>query len=139
MRDPWSSPPGKNVATARVSSEDPSGRGGSQIRCLRGAGLCLRANRVAAQPAQGWAGLRGLPRSPCVHARRWPHDCRAGQCRLPQGRLAKDWWMTHQDRVQPLWLPAYAPQLNLMERVWGYAKDKLSCHRWWADGPALET
>src|SRR5215204_1420165 len=85
MRDPWSSPPGKNVATARVSSEDPSGRGGSQVRCLRGAGLCLRANRVAAQPAQGWAGLRGLPRSPCVHARRWSHDCRAGQCRLPQG------------------------------------------------------
>jgi transposase len=48
-----------------------------------------------------------------------------------KGRLAKDWWMTHQDRVQPLWLPAYAPQLNLMERVWGYVKDKLSCHRWW--------
>ena len=34
-----------------------------------------------------------------------------------KGRLANDWWMTHQDRVQPLWLPAYAPQLNLMERV----------------------
>jgi transposase len=56
-----------------------------------------------------------------------------------KGRLAKDWWMTHQDRVQPLWLPAYAPQLNLMERVWGYVKDKLSCHRWWADLAALES
>jgi transposase len=55
-----------------------------------------------------------------------------------KGRLAKDWWMAHQDRVRPLWLPAYAPELNLMERVWGYVKDKLSCHRWWADQPALE-
>jgi hypothetical protein len=26
-----------------------------------------------------------------------------------------------------------------MERVWGYVKEKLSCHRWWADGPALES
>jgi hypothetical protein len=56
-----------------------------------------------------------------------------------KGRLAKDWWMTPHDRVRPLWLPAYAPQLNLMERVWGYVKEKLSGHRWWADGPALES
>jgi transposase len=55
-----------------------------------------------------------------------------------KGRLAKAWWMAHQDRVRPLWLPAYAPELNLMERVWGFVKDKLSCHRWWADQAALE-
>jgi transposase len=55
-----------------------------------------------------------------------------------KGRLAKNWWLAHQDRVRPLWLPAYAPELNLMERVWGHLKLKLSCHRWWADGPALE-
>ncbi len=55
-----------------------------------------------------------------------------------KGRLAKDWWLAHHERVRPLWLPAYAPELNLMERVWGYVKDKLSCHRWRADGPALE-
>jgi hypothetical protein len=36
-------------------------------------------------------------------------------------------------------VPTYAPELNLMERVWGYVKDKLSGHRWWADGPALES
>jgi hypothetical protein len=30
-------------------------------------------------------------------------------------------------------------QLNLMERVWGHLKDKLSCHRWWADLAALES
>ena len=55
-----------------------------------------------------------------------------------KGRLAKDWWLAHQDRVRPLWLPAYAPQLNLMERVWRHLKDQLSCHRWWADLEALE-
>ncbi len=55
-----------------------------------------------------------------------------------KGRPAKNWWMTHHDRVRPLWLPTHAPELNLMERVWGYVKGKLSCHRWWADAPALE-
>ncbi len=46
--------------------------------------------------------------------------------------------MAQQDRVRPLWLPAYAPELNLIERVWRHLKDKLSCHRWWADLPARE-
>ena len=56
----------------------------------------------------------------------------------PKGRLAKDWWLAHQDRVWPLWLPAYAPEPNLIERVWGHLKLKLSCHRWRADLQALE-
>ncbi len=55
-----------------------------------------------------------------------------------KGRRAKDWWMAQQDRVRPLWLPAYAPELNLIERVWRHLKDKLSCHRWWADLLARE-
>jgi transposase len=55
-----------------------------------------------------------------------------------KGRLAKDWWLAHHDRVHPLWLPPYAPELNPLERVWGFVKDKLSRHRWWADSPALE-
>ena len=40
----------------------------------------------------------------------------------PKGRLAKDWWLAHQDRVRPLWLPAYAPELNPVEHVWGRTK-----------------
>jgi hypothetical protein len=28
--------------------------------------------------------------------------------------------------------------LNLLERVWGYVKDELSCHCWWADQAAWE-
>lgn len=55
-----------------------------------------------------------------------------------KGRLAKRWWTEHRDRVRPLWLPAYAPELNLIERVWRHLKDKLSCHRWSADLGALE-
>jgi transposase len=55
-----------------------------------------------------------------------------------KGRLAKDWWIAHHDRVRPLWLPAYAPELNVIERLWRHLKDKLSCHRWWADQQALE-
>ena len=48
------------------------------------------------------------------------------------------WWVAHCDRIRPLWLPAYAPELHLIERVWRHLKDKLSNHRWWADLPALE-
>ena len=48
------------------------------------------------------------------------------------------WWVAHNDRVRPLWLPAYSPELNLIERVWRHLKDKLANHRWWADLPALE-
>ena len=48
------------------------------------------------------------------------------------------WWVAHRDRIRPLWLPAYAPELNLIGRVWRHVKDKLSNHRWWADLPALE-
>jgi transposase len=51
---------------------------------------------------------------------------------------ARRWWIEHHDRVRPLWLPAYSPELNLIERVWRHLKDKLSCHRWWADLDALQ-
>jgi transposase len=47
------------------------------------------------------------------------------------------WWQQWQRHLCPLFLPAYTPELNLMERVWRYVKEKLSCHRWWADGQAL--
>ncbi len=52
--------------------------------------------------------------------------------------VVRRWWLAHRDRIRPLWLPAYAPELNLIERVWRHLKDKLSHHRWWADRPALE-
>jgi transposase len=43
------------------------------------------------------------------------------------------WFADHADRVTVLWLPTYSPHLNLIERVWGFAKAKLACHRFWHD------
>ena len=55
-----------------------------------------------------------------------------------KGPLAKAWRMAHQDRIRPLWLPAYTPELNLIERVWRHLKGKLACHRYWSDRDGLE-
>ena len=49
------------------------------------------------------------------------------------------WWAEQQGRITPFWLPVYTPNLNLMERVWRYLKQKLACHRFWADVAGLET
>jgi len=45
----------------------------------------------------------------------------------------REHWQRLSTRLRPLWLPAYAPQLNLIERVWRDLKDKVGCHRWWND------
>lgn len=42
-------------------------------------------------------------------------------------------WQRYATRLEPFFLPAYAPQLNLIERLWRYVKQKLACHRWWND------
>jgi hypothetical protein len=42
-------------------------------------------------------------------------------------------WRAHAGRIQPFFLPAYTPHLNLMKRFWRYLKDKLACHHWWND------
>ncbi len=47
-------------------------------------------------------------------------------------------WQRLADHIEPFWLPADAPQLNLMERVWRFLKQELSCHRWWNDVGRLQ-
>lgn len=47
-------------------------------------------------------------------------------------------WAEQAGRITPLWLPVYAPNLNLMERVWRFLKQKLACHRFWSDVAGLE-
>ncbi len=42
-------------------------------------------------------------------------------------------WRRYAGRFQPFFLPAYAPQLNLIERLWRYVKQRLACHRWGND------
>ena len=41
-------------------------------------------------------------------------------------------------RIELLFLPSYSPNLNLIERVWRYLKQKLACHRFWNDVAGLE-
>lgn len=48
------------------------------------------------------------------------------------------WWAEQEGRITAFWLPVYTPNLNLMERVWRYLKQKLACHRFWADVERLE-
>jgi transposase len=50
-----------------------------------------------------------------------------------QSAELRAWWHAHADHFQPVWLPAYTPQLNLIERVWRLVKQKLACHRWGND------
>jgi hypothetical protein len=50
----------------------------------------------------------------------------------------REWWRAHAERIQPFFLPAYAPELNLIERLWRSLKGKLACHRWWNDLERLQ-
>ncbi len=49
----------------------------------------------------------------------------------------RTWWAAQEGRLLPFWLPAYTPNLNLLERVWRFLKQKLACHRFWADREGL--
>ena len=49
----------------------------------------------------------------------------------------RTWWAAQEGRILPFWLPAYAPMLNLLERVWRFLKQKLACHRAWSDREQL--
>lgn len=54
-----------------------------------------------------------------------------------RGKAMRTWWAEQDGRLLPFWLPTYAPHLNLLERVWRYLKQKLACHRFWADPAGL--
>jgi transposase len=75
----------------------------------------------------------------CV-ARAWPKDDlvlvldNVSYHRSPSMRT---WWAAQEGRVLPFWLPTYCPNLNLLERVWRFLKQKLACHRFWADRDGL--
>lgn len=54
-----------------------------------------------------------------------------------RSHFMRTWWAAQDGRVLPFWLPAYAPHLNLLERVWRFLKQKVACHRFWADPVGL--
>lgn len=55
-----------------------------------------------------------------------------------KSRALRAVWQCYADRIQPFFLPAYSPQLNLIERLWRYLKAHLANHRWWNDLSRLE-
>lgn len=71
----------------------------------------------------------------------WPEDHlvlvldTASYHRSPEVRA---WWTRQGGRVTLFWLPVDAAQLNLIERVWHFLKQKLACHRFWADVAGLD-
>jgi hypothetical protein len=48
------------------------------------------------------------------------------------------WWAAQDGRMPPFWLPAYRPNLKLLERVRRFLKPNLACHRSWADRDGLQ-
>lgn len=47
-------------------------------------------------------------------------------------------WAEQEGWITSLWLPVSTPNLNLMERVRRFLKQKLACHRFWNDVEGLE-
>jgi len=58
--------------------------------------------------------------------------------RYHKSLAVREWWRAHAAQLHPFFLPAYTPQLNLIERLWRYLKGKLACHRWWNDLERLQ-
>lgn len=52
--------------------------------------------------------------------------------------MVRAWWAEQEGRGTPFWLPVYTPNLNLIERVWRFLKQQLTCHRFWADVHGLQ-
>ncbi|HVL22926.1 MAG TPA: transposase, partial [Thermomicrobiales bacterium] len=74
-------------------------------------------------------------------AQTWPADHLVvvmDHVRYHRSPVVRTWWAAQDGRVSPFWLPVSTPNLNLMERVWRFLKQKLACHRFWNDVAGLE-
>lgn len=113
--------------------------GSHQTRTVFGA-LDYGSGRVCwqIQPRKG-----GLPFAAFLEqlAQTWPDEDlvlvldNASYHRSP---VVRAWWAAQAGRITPFWLPVYSPQLNLIERIWRFLKQKLACHRFWNDVVGLE-
>jgi transposase len=75
-------------------------------------------------------------------AQTWPEDHLVlvmDNVSYHRSQAMRDWWAGQAGRLTPFWLPVYSPHLNLIERVWRFLKQKLACHRFWADINGLQT
>lgn len=64
------------------------------------------------------AFLATLPRSHAGRKIRGVCD----DARFPHARAVRDWLDGHRPWIEVYWLPAYRPDLNLIERLWGHLK-----------------
>ena len=75
-------------------------------------------------------------------ATRWPEDHLVlvlDNATYHKTAALRAWFAAHRERISVLWLPTYSPQLNLIERVWRFIKQKLACHHYWNDPDGLAT
>lgn len=48
-----------------------------------------------------------------------------GNAPYHRSNKVKEFLAAHRAQLQPFWLPPYSPELNLLERVWLYLKEKV--------------
>lgn len=61
----------------------------------------------------------------------WPDDQLVpvrDNVRHHRSLVVRTWSAAQDGRVTPFWLPVSTPNLKLMERVWWFLKQKLTCH-----------
>lgn len=74
-------------------------------------------------------------------AQRWPEEAIVlvlDNVSYHRSPVVRTWWAQQQGHVIPFWLPVYTPNLNLIERVWRFLKQKLACHRFWSAAKELQ-
>ena len=81
-------------------------------------------------------GVQGFATVLARIAQAWPDDpviLVMDNVSYHRAPAARAWWAEQAGHMTPFWLPVSTPNLNLMERVWRFLKQKLACHRFWAD------
>lgn len=72
--------------------------------------------------------------------RAWPDEDRVlvlDHVGYHRSAATRAWWAAQDGRALPVWLPAYTPNPNRLERVWRFLKQKPARHRFWADRDGL--
>lgn len=54
-------------------------------------------------------------------------------CSIHNSKLLQRFWADHRAELTPIWNAAYAPELNLIERYWGYLKTRATHNYFFGD------
>jgi transposase len=55
-----------------------------------------------------------------------------------RARVVRDFLERYAEQMEPLWLPPYSPELNLIEYVWGYLKETATNNYFFGDLESLK-